>query len=243
MGASARPHQLLTQGGEGLFLGPLNGHRADLQLRRGGPQGEPFEDGEPQGRGLGGRQLIDKLLQRRPGDGGFKRGLSDGCRQLLQQGELTGGGCIKAGVAERAGALLMLAAGDADQADAIAQVVLQGPGDAAAKIGPSGLSGSAAGSGAHQGFSGHLDQILPLHQREEAPGGGGSQGISQGQVLQHQGITGSQGRTAESRGLLLAAGGGSGGSHLGDGGEPHPHRPAAAPWQGRPTPEGAWPDP
>jgi hypothetical protein len=29
--------------------------------------------------------------------------------------------------------------------------------------------------------------------------------------------------------LLLAAGGGKRGSHLGDGGEPHPHRPAAAP--------------
>jgi hypothetical protein len=43
--------------------------------------------------------------------------------------------------------------------------------------------------------------------------------------------------------LLLAAGGGKRGSHLGDGGEPHPHRPAAAPRQGRPTQEGAWPDP
>ena len=137
----------------------------------------------------------------------------------------------------------MLAAGDAHQADAIAEVVLQGPGDAAAQIGPSGLSGSAAGSGADQGFSGHLDQILPLHQREEAPGGGGSEGIGQGQVLQHQGIAGTQGRTAERRGLLLATVGGSGGSHLRDGGEPHPHRPAAAPRQGRPTAEGAWPDP
>jgi hypothetical protein len=62
-------------------------------------------------------------------------------------------------------------------------------------------------------------------------------------VLQHKGIAGTQARTAERRGLLLAAGGGSGGSHLRDGGEPHPHRPAAAPRQGRPTPEGAWPDP
>ena len=107
--------------------------------------------------------------------------------------------------------------------------MLQRPDDAAAQTGPSGLAGSAAGSGADQGFSGHLDQILPLHQREEAPGGGGSQGISQGQVLQHQGIAGPEGRTAERRGLLLAAGGGSGGSHLRDGGEPHPHRPAGAP--------------
>ena len=148
---------------------------------------------------------------------------------------LTSSRSIKAAVAKRPGALLMLAAGDADQADAITQVVLQGPGDAAAQIGPSGLAGSAAGSGADQGFSGHLDQIFPLHQREEAPGGGGSQGIGEREVLQHQGIAGTQGRTAERRGLLLAAGGGSGGSHLRDGGEPHPQRPAAAPRQGRPT--------
>ncbi len=47
--------------------------------------------------------------------------------------------------------------------------------------------------------SGHLDQILPHHQREEAPGGGGSQGIGERQVLQHQGIAGTQGRTAETR--------------------------------------------
>ena len=67
---------------------------------------------------------------------------------------------------QRAGALLMLAAGDAHQADAIAQVVLQGPGDAAAQIGPSVLACSAAGSGAKQGLTGHLDQILLLHQRE-----------------------------------------------------------------------------
>ena len=243
MGASTRPHQLLAQRSEGLLLGPLHGHRADLQLRRGGSQGEPLEDGEPQGCGLGGRQLIDKLLQRRPGEGGLQRGLSDGCGELLQQGGLTGGVSIEAGVAERPGALLVLTAGDAHQADAIAQVVLQGPSDAAAQIGPSGLAGSAAGSGADQGFTGHLDQILPLHQREEAPGGGGSEGISERKVLQHQGIAGTQGRTTEKRGLLLAAGGGSGGSHLRDGGEPHPQRPAAAPRQGRPTPEGAWPDP
>jgi hypothetical protein len=41
-------------------------------------------------------------------------------------------------------------------------------------------------------------------------------------VLQHQGIAGTQGRTAESRGLLLAAGGGSGGSHLGTAKNPTP---------------------
>ena len=105
---------------------------------------------------------------------------------------LTSSRSIKAAVAKRPGALLVIAAGDAHQADAIAKMVLQRPGDAAAQIGPSGLAGSAAGSGADQGFTGHLDQILPLHQREEAPGGGGSRGISQGQVLQQQGIAGTQ---------------------------------------------------
>ena len=116
----------------------------------------------------------------------------------------------------------MLAAGDAHQPYPIAQVVLQGPCDAAAQIGPSGLAGSAAGSGAHQGLTGHLDQILPLHQREEAPGGGGSQGISERQVLQHQGIAGTQGRTDERLGLLLAARGGKRGSHLGTAENPTP---------------------
>ena len=241
-GGLSPPHQLLAQGGEGLLLGPLHSHRADLQLRRGGSEREPLEDGEPQGCGLGRRQLLHQLLQGGPGEGGLQRGLSDGSRQLLKQGGLTGGGSIKAGVAERPGALLVLTAGDAHQADAIAQVVLQGPGDAAAQIGRCRLSSSAAGSRADQGFTGHLDQILPLNQREEAPGGGGSQGISQGQVLQHQSLASLEGRTAEKRGPLLAAGGGSGGSHLRDGGEPHPHRPAAVPGQGRP-PGGAWPDP
>ena len=51
----------------------------------------------------------------------------------------------------------------------------------------------------HQGLSGHLDQILPLHQREQTPSGGGGNGISQRQVLQHQGITGLEGRAAEGR--------------------------------------------
>ena len=153
-------------------------------------------------------------------------------------------GCgIEAEVPQWALALLMQPAWHAHQPHPIAQVVLQRPLDAAAQIGRWRLARSAAGSGANQGLTGHLDQILPLHQREEAAGGGGSEGISQGQVLQHQGIAGTQGRTAERRGLLLATGGGSGGSHLRDGGEPHPHRPAAAPRQGRPTLEGAWPDP
>jgi hypothetical protein len=131
MGASTRPHQLLAQGSEGLLLGPLHRHRADLQLRCGGSQGQPLDEGEPQGRGLGRRQLLHQQLQRRPGEGGLQRGPSDGCRQLLQQGELTGGGSIKAGVAKRPGAFLMLAAGDAHQPHPIAQVMLQGPGDAA----------------------------------------------------------------------------------------------------------------
>ena len=86
---------------------------------------------------------------------------------------------------------------------------LDASGDAAAQVGPSGLSGSAGWSGADQGFSGHLDRILPLHQREQAPGSSGSQGISQEQVLQHQGIAGLEGRTAGKRRLLLAAGSGS----------------------------------
>jgi hypothetical protein len=60
----------------------------------------------------------------------------------------------------------MLAAGDAHQPHPIAQVVLQGSADAAAQIGPSRLACPTAGSGADQSFSGHLDQILPLHQRE-----------------------------------------------------------------------------
>ncbi len=48
-------------------------------------------------------------------------------------------------MAERAAALLVLPAGDAHQADPITQVVLQGPGDAAAQIGPRRLASSAAG--------------------------------------------------------------------------------------------------
>jgi hypothetical protein len=122
--------------------------------------------------------------------------------------------------------------------------MLQGPGDAAAQIGPSGLACFAAGSRADEGLAGHLDQIFLLHQREQTPGGGGSQGIGEREVLQHQSIAGLESRTAEGLACrLLAAGGGTEGSHRQDGEEPHPHRPAAAPRQGRPTQEGAWPDP
>ncbi len=50
-----------------------------------------------------------------------QRGLTGGTRQLLEQGDLTGGVNIEAAVAELPGALLVLTAGEADQADAIAQ--------------------------------------------------------------------------------------------------------------------------
>jgi hypothetical protein len=132
-------------------------HRADLQLRRDGSQGEALEDGEPQGCGLGCGQLLHQSLQGRPGEGDLQRGLSGGrlqrrlgcgSGQLIEQGVLTSDGSIEAGVAERAAALLVLPAGDAHQADAIAQVLLQGTADAAAQIGPSGLACFAAGSGA-----------------------------------------------------------------------------------------------
>jgi hypothetical protein len=212
-----------------------------LQLLCCSPERQALKDGEPQGSGLSCRQLIYKLLQRQiiSGPGCFLLWAG----QLIEQARLASGVAIKADVTQGALTLLMQPARHAHQPHPIAQVVLQGPCDAAAQIGRRRLASSAAGSGADQGFTGHLDQILPLHQREEAPGGGGSQGIGEREVLQHQGIAGTQGRTAERRGLLLAAGGGSGGSHLRDGREPHPQRPAAAPRQGRPTPEGAWPDP
>jgi len=42
-------------------------------------------------------------------------------------------------------------------------------------------------------------------------------------VLEHQGIAGTQGRTAKQRGLLLAAGGGKRGSHLGTAENPTPN--------------------
>ena len=44
--------------------------------------------------------------------------------------------------------------------------------DAATQIGLCRHPGLTAGDGAHQGLAGHLDQILPLHQREQAPGQG-----------------------------------------------------------------------
>lgn len=71
----------------------------------------------------------------------------------------------------------MLAAENAHQANPIAQVVLQGPCDAAAQIGTRRLISSAAGSGADQALIGHLDQILPFHQRGKAPGHDRDNGI------------------------------------------------------------------
>jgi hypothetical protein len=76
---------------------------------------------------------------------------------------------------------------------------------------------AAAGSGEDQGLPGHLDQNLPLHQREQAPGGGGSEDIGEREVLQHQGIASTESRTAEDWGLLLVAQGVREGNHLGEG--------------------------
>jgi hypothetical protein len=101
---------------------------------------------------------------------GGELGLRGG--QLIEQAGLAIAAGIEAEVPQRALALLMQAMGNAHQPHPIAQVMLQGTGDAAAQIGPSGLTGSAAGSGADQGLPGHLDGILPLHQREQTPGGG-----------------------------------------------------------------------
>ena len=185
----------------------------------------PLSCGEPQRCGLGSGQLLHQALQRQPIGSTASSPIGLGGGKLLKEGVLTCGRGIQAGVAERAGALLVLTAGDTHQPHAITQVVLQGTGDAAAQIGPSRLASSAAGGGKDQSLAGYLDQILPLHQREQAPGSSGGNDIGQRQVLQHQGITGLEGRAAE---------GGSGGSHRQDGEEPHPHRPAAAPRQGRP---------
>ena len=91
--------------------------------------------------------------------------------ELIEQARLAITTGIEAEVPQRALALLMEAMGNAHQPHPIAEVMLQGPGDAAAQIGSRRLARSAAGGGAKQGLTGHLDQILPLHQREQAPGG------------------------------------------------------------------------
>jgi hypothetical protein len=74
--------------------------------------------------------------------------------QLIEQAGLAIRAGIEAEVPQRALALLMQPAWHPHQPHPIAQVVLQG-------------------------LAGHLDQILPLNQREQAPGGGGGNGISQ----------------------------------------------------------------
>jgi hypothetical protein len=132
--------------------------------------------------------------------------------------------------------------GNAHQPHPIAQVMLQGTGDAAAQIGRCRLAGPAAGSGAHQGLPGHLDQILPLHQREQAPGHDAGDGIGQGQVLQHQGITGLEGRTAEGLAGCLRR---EGDEREAIGGRRRTPPPPAGRSAVTRTPdaEGAWPDP
>ena len=67
-GASAPTRELLAQGRDGLLLGPLHRHGADLQPLGRSPQRQAFEDGEPECCGLGGRQLIHQLLQRQAMD-------------------------------------------------------------------------------------------------------------------------------------------------------------------------------
>ena len=60
---------------------------------------------------------------------------------------------------------LVLPAGDVQQPHPLAQVVLQRPGDAAALIGLRRLARLAERHRAQQSLAGHLDQIIPLHQR------------------------------------------------------------------------------
>jgi len=235
--------QLLAQGGKGLSLSSLHRHGADLQPLGCSAEREALEDREPQGHRLGSGELLDKLLQRQPIGAIAIRCLGLWGGQLIEQTGLAIGLGIEAAVAHWALALLVQLARHSHQPHPIAQVMLQGTGDAAAQIGRRRLTRAATGSGADQGFPGHLDQIIPLHQWEQAPGSSGSDGISEGQVLQHQSIAGLEGSAAEGCCWLPAAGGGKRGSHRGDGEEPHPHRPATTPRQGRPTQEGAWPDP
>ena len=86
--------------------------------------------------------------------------------------------------------------GNAHQPHPTAQVILQGPGDAVAQIGFSRLVRTAARGGTNKGLTGHQDQILPFHQREQAPGQGGCHRISKGQMLQHHDSTGLDGQQA-----------------------------------------------
>ncbi len=70
--------------------------------------------------------------------------------QLIEQAGLAINAGIKAEVPQWALALLMQPAWHPHQPHQIAQVVLQGPADAAAQIGRSRLASYAAGSGANQ---------------------------------------------------------------------------------------------
>ncbi|WP_231597943.1 hypothetical protein [Synechococcus sp. CBW1002] len=81
-----------------------------------------FQDREPQGGGLG-------------------------CRQLIEQAGLAIGCGIQAEVPQRAGAHLVLPARDAHHSHPIAQVVVQNHGDAAAGMGRWRLAIPAAGTG------------------------------------------------------------------------------------------------
>jgi hypothetical protein len=87
-----------AEGGEGLLLGlksrqahlsVRHRHRADLQLRRGGPEGKTLEDGEPQGRGLRRGQLLHQALQRQPIGSTASSPIGLGGDQLIQQGMRT----------------------------------------------------------------------------------------------------------------------------------------------------------
>jgi hypothetical protein len=60
-------------------------------------------------------QLLHQALQRQPIGSTASSPIGLGGDQLIQQGVLTCGGGIEAGVAERAGALLALTAGDTHQ--------------------------------------------------------------------------------------------------------------------------------
>jgi hypothetical protein len=64
-------------------------------------------------------------------------------------------------------------------------------------------------------LQGYSDQMMPLDQRGEALGCGGSDGISQRQVLQHLGIAGLDGTAAECKSRLPAARGEKHGGHWG----------------------------
>jgi hypothetical protein len=83
-GASARPHQLLPQGRDGLLLGSLHRHGADLQPLSRSPQRQALQDREPERCGLGGRQLLDELLQRQVPGVNYVGGRLPNCRRAAR---------------------------------------------------------------------------------------------------------------------------------------------------------------